>query len=1063
MVKSITRNAFSIFIVFLAYFIPAKLGFFIALPPDNATAIWPASGIAAAAVIFFGYKTLPGIFLGSLAANLTNFTSSLDIFIDKALNFVDISLCIATGATIESFTVAFIIKKLIGYPNSLSHWKDILILFIIAGMVGSIPSPTIGVTSLYLKGIIPFGSYFYNWWTWWIGNSLGIIVCTPILVAIFTPNKYISIKRKILIITPLISVFSIVIILFINASNWEHNKLQQELESTARSTIIQLENKIYNYIEEISAMSNFYLAYDQVDRSNFKYLIGNLLKSSPEIYSLQWAPKMDINSLNKFIEQAKKDGINYQIKQYSGSRNLLENQGSTVFFPIYYSEICEIKYDDLGYDIYSDPEFVEYIDRAINSELLQISNVANLLNKPQSDKVIRFFEPVFDHNSYYNFLKNRKSAIKGIIVGTFRIDDLLSNFIESLKEKGIEIEVTDNSNNKSKDIIYTSIDDKSFYSLSTIDFIGFESKIWNVLFKQKTEYLIAHKEWHLWYLLLAGLLFTAISAILTMVITGYSENIEKLVNQKTKDLKESETRFQLAVEGVRDGIWDWINVEGNRVYWSPQFYKLLGYENEEIESSYDKFMSIINTDDAQTLKQALVEHFNNNKPFDVECRLMHKTGNYRWFQARGLLTINPDTGIKRMTCSITDISDRKNAEIKLQTAKEEAESATKMKSEFLATMSHEIRTPMNGIIGITELLLDTKLTKQQQNYLNNLLTSAENLLDILNDILDFSKIEAGQMELEKLPFNLKKAVQEVVDLLSPKAAQKGLKLLVTFEKDVHEYLIGDAMRIRQILHNLVGNAIKFTQNGGVTITVSNQPLYKTPTGKVMILISVKDTGIGMTKDQMKIIFNKFVQADSSTTRKFGGTGLGLAICQKLVTLLGGEISVESEVNIGTTFSFNMLLDIANDDTKTDNTRSKQKISLDPDITGNIRILMVEDNRINAEIGKEMLEKLGCEVIVAQSGQQSCEILRTERNFDLIFMDCQMPVMDGFEATAKIIEFENINNQKHIPIIALTANSLQGDKEKCIAAGMDDYLSKPVSQKDFAKIVSKWLKYKKTST
>jgi len=205
MVKSITRNAFSIFIVFLAYFIPAKLGFFIALPPDNATAIWPASGIAAAAVIFFGYKTLPGIFLGSLAANLTNFTSSLDIFIDKALNFVDISLCIATGATIESFTVAFIIRKLIGYPNSLSHWKDILILFIIAGMVGSIPSPTIGVTSLYLKGIIPFGSYFYNWWTWWIGNSLGIIVCTPILVAIFTPNKYISIKRKILIIIPLIS------------------------------------------------------------------------------------------------------------------------------------------------------------------------------------------------------------------------------------------------------------------------------------------------------------------------------------------------------------------------------------------------------------------------------------------------------------------------------------------------------------------------------------------------------------------------------------------------------------------------------------------------------------------------------------------------------------------------------------------------------------------------------------------------------------------------------------------------------------------------------------------
>ncbi len=265
---------------------------------------------------------------------------------------------------------------------------------------------------------------------------------------------------------------------------------------------------------------------------------------------------MDINSLNKFIEQAKKDGINYQIKQYSSSRNSLEKQGSTVFFPIYYSEICEVKYDDLGYDIYSDPKFAEYIKRAINTRLLQISNVVTLTDKANSDKVIRFFEPVFNHNNYYNFLKNQKSSIKGIIIGTFKIDDLFSNFIESLKEKGIEIEVTDRTSNPSKEIIFTSINDNSSYSLITIDFIGFESKIWNVLFKQKTEYLIANKEWYLWYLLLAGLLFIAISAILTMVITGYSENIERLVNQKTKDLKESETRFQLAVEGVRDGIWD---------------------------------------------------------------------------------------------------------------------------------------------------------------------------------------------------------------------------------------------------------------------------------------------------------------------------------------------------------------------------------------------------------------------------------------------------------------------------------------------------------------------------
>ncbi len=1059
MVKSITKNLFSTFIVFIAYFIPAKLGFLIALPPDNATAVWPASGMAAAGVLFFGYKTLPGVFLGSLCANLNNFTSFLDFFSVKTLHFVDIAFFIATGAAVESFTVVFIIKRFIGYPSSLSHWRDILILFVIAGMVGSIPSPTIGITSLYIKGLIPLDNYFYSWWTWWIGNSLGIIVCTPILVAMFSPKKYISNKRKLLIVTPLISVFSIVIILFVNASSWEHKKLYQEFKNEAKNTIIQLENKIDRYIEEMSTISNFYLAYDQVTRENFKYLIGILLKNSSEMYSLKWAPKMDVNSKDAFVNSAREYGVDYTIKKYSGQNSLRKQKYEGIFFPIYYSQSSELEHDDLGYDIYSDPRLTNYIERAITTGKLQISEVMQFIEAQDAPKVIMFFEPVFNHNLNHGSLNAGQNSIKGMIIETFRVNDLFNDFIKTLQKKGIDVQITDNNNGKNQDIIFTSFDDKSVYSLTSNSIISFEDKSWNVAFKQKTEYLIAHKEWHLWYLLLAGLLFTAISAVLTMVITGYSENIEKLVNKKTKDLKESETRFQLAVDGTRDGIWDWVNVEKNEVYWSPQFFKLLGYENDEVESSYKKFVSLMHPDDVDKLKNGIYEHFNHDKPFDIECRLMLKTGNYRWFQAKGLLTVNHDTGVRRMTGSISDISDRKNTERKLEKAKEEAESATKMKSEFLATMSHEIRTPMNGIIGITELILDTKLTKQQKRYLDNLLHSAENLLNILNDILDFSKVEAGQTELEMLPFNLKNAVQEVAELLSPKAQQKGLDISVNFSKDVSEYLVGDAMRIRQILHNLVGNAIKFTPTGQITIIVSNQPFYKPPEGKAMIMISVKDTGIGLTKEQTKRIFNKFVQADSSTTRKFGGTGLGLAICQKLVTLLGGEISVESEVDVGTSFSFTMLLDIASKDNVTEDIDIRKKVTLDPSIQGPIRILLVEDNRINVEIAKEMLEKLKCEVIVAKHGREAYETLINDRNFDLIFMDCQMPIMDGFEATSKIIEHEKASNQKHITIVALTANSIQGDKEKCLAAGMDDYLSKPVSQKDFAKTISKWLQHR----
>ncbi|MFK7967903.1 MAG: ATP-binding protein [Rickettsiaceae bacterium] len=863
-----------------------------------------------------------------------------------------------------------------------------------------------------------------------------------------------------LIVVPLISVFSIVIILFMNASSWEHKKLQKEFENEVNNSTIQLSNKINNYIEKISTISNFYLTHDHFDRANFKYLINNLLEYAPEMYSFIWGTKVNIKFKDTFLEQVRATEIaDYDIKKYS-NKTSYKKRDQKMLLPIYYFESVKNELDVLGYDLYSDPELIKYIDCAISTGDIQISEVISLNYLFYSSKMLVFFKPVFENGLNYQSVKSRQDHLRGIAIGTFQVEELFKEFAKNLQQKGIEVVIFESDDiQKEKNIIFKSSDKDVPYALQidSDNFIKFKNKNWHATFQEKTEYLIANKEWHLWYLLFAGLLFTAISAVLTMIITGYSENIEKVINKKTKDLKESETRFQLAVEGVRDGIWDWMNVEENEVYWSPQFFKLLGYENNEIESSYNNFMTLLYPEDVSKIEKAIEDHFKYNKPFDIECRLKHKLGNYKWFQVRGLLTINPDTSIKRMTGSISDISDRKIGERKLQKAKDEAESATKMKSEFLATMSHEIRTPMNGIIGITELILDTKLSQQQKRYLDNLLRSAENLLEILNDILDFSKVEAGQMELEMLPFNLKRAVQEVADLVSPKASQKGLKISTKFQKNVPEFLVGDSMRIRQILHNLVGNAIKFTQTGQITIIVEKQSSYVPPQGKAMIVISVKDTGIGLTTEQRRMIFNKFVQADSSTTRKFGGTGLGLAICQMIVKLFGSEISVESEIGKGSNFSFSLLLDISNEDAIMNNSVDTIKSVLGEDIKDNVRVLMAEDNRINAEFAKEMLEKLKCEVISARTGREVITILEKDRNFDLIFMDCQMPIMDGFEATSKIVASEKVNNQKHIPIIALTANSMKGDKEKCIAAGMDDYLSKPVRQKDFATMISKWLK------
>ena len=402
-------------------------------------------------------------------------------------------------------------------------------------------------------------------------------------------------------------------------------------------------------------------------------------------------------------------------------------------------------------------------------------------------------------------------------------------------------------------------------------------RIWTIKFQQTKEYLVSHKEWHLWYLLLVGLGIQVLVSILTLIITGYSDEIEGFVKKQTFDLKESETRFQLVVKGTRDGIWDWVNTSKEEQYWSPQFFRLLGYEARELEANRSNFMKIIHPEDIEAVEAIFNSQIFKGRTFDIEHRMLKKSGKYNWYQFRGIITVDRDYGTKRMTGSITDISDRKTTEKKLKQAKEEAESATRMKSDFLATMSHEIRTPMNGIIGTTELVLDTDLTQQQRGYMDNVLYSAENLLEILNDILDFSKIEAGKMDLEMNPFDFKRASQEVIDLLTPRILQKNLKLSLVYKNDAQEYLIGDSMRIRQILYNLVGNAIKFTESGGVTIIVENQASVTPPKGKAMLLISVQDTGLGLTKEQRRSIFNKFVQADSSTTRKFGGTGLGIMV------------------------------------------------------------------------------------------------------------------------------------------------------------------------------------------
>jgi|GEM_PF-2490546 len=402
------------------------------------------------------------------------------------------------------------------------------------------------------------------------------------------------------------------------------------------------------------------------------------------------------------------------------------------------------------------------------------------------------------------------------------------------------------------------------------------------------------------------------------------------------------------------------------------------------------------------------------------------------------------------------------ANIAYKQAKAVAEAANEAKTRFLAVMSHEIRTPMNSVLGLTELMEQEGVADDQKASLRDIHASAEHLLRLVNDLLDLSRIESGNVELETLPYSLHENMRKTLALLSPQGMAKGIHLrYVTRNLPDPLWIVGDPFRLQQVLYNLIANALKFTEQGWVTLMVDGSMLSDQ---KARIRFAVRDTGIGIPADRLETIFNSFVQAESSTTRRYGGSGLGLAISRQLVELMGGELAVSSREGSGSEFYFEIAMPLA-EKPEMDSSQSGpivvdvQKESLEAAEPGKgQRVLIIDDNPVNLKVAKAMLQRLGCQIETADDGRLGVEAWQEKGPFDLIFMDCLMPNLDGYQATKIIRDQENaLPGNVRVPIIALTANAMQGEKERCKSAGMDDYLSKPVQISQMRKTLNRWVK------
>jgi PAS domain S-box-containing protein len=508
-------------------------------------------------------------------------------------------------------------------------------------------------------------------------------------------------------------------------------------------------------------------------------------------------------------------------------------------------------------------------------------------------------------------------------------------------------------------------------------------------------------------------------------------------------LQESRKRLEEAEVAGKFGSWK-LNLLTGESFWSKGHNLIFDFDPEHAVPSFDSFLSCLDPDEHARLR-AFYQNLTEGKiaDFETDYRVRTKSGELRYVKALGHVQFDADQKPVSVLGTVQDITSLKILEKSLIETREQALAASRTKSRFLANMSHEIRTPLNGIMGNTTLLMDTPLSPEQKSMLETIRSSGDALLALIDGILDLSKIEAGKLEVVNEAFDLRAILDEAMRIVAAAAAEKQNNLELVLDPEVPSRIISDPFRFRQILLNLFSNAIKFTEHGKIKIDVHHIPAAD---AKVQIFVSVKDSGIGMTPEQQKKIFQEFEQLDGSTTRKYGGTGLGLAISKQLCALLGGNIQVTSEQGLGSQFTFHITAEMAQDLKVDPPALMHQTGPLNPGKARNLHVLIAEDNKVNQTIALQFLRKLNISADVVDNGQRAWELV-SSGFYQLVFMDVHMPVMDGFDATRQIRQALPPERQPYI--VALTANAMRGDKDLCLAAGMDDFLKKPLVLTDLA--------------
>lgn len=905
----------------LAYLIAGRVGLSLAIPPGFASAVWPASGVALAmALLYPRTATILGVGLGSFILNLSITSSNFSqVTLESALPAAGIAL----GAIGQVILGVYLYTRYLQDLTVLAISKRLAQFSLIVVPVGCLVGATWGAMTLYVTDVLALGRVPFTWLTWWVGDMLGVMLMTPLLLSVLSPVSGLNLVRKLQVVLPIVMIFIAIWFFFLLSLNNNQNKIQSRFDLISNNVHKDIEERFSLLKNKLLAFSAFFNASEHVERKEFKRFSEILLSHDQIFDGIGWTEIIPNSKRQQLEQDYREQGyFDFTLKEFSNDGKLVPAKRRDFYYPVLYIYPYEPNKKALGLDLGSEGSRRKALFKAQEMNEPVATAPLTLAQETDNFKSTILYAPIYkiyDVKLGHHFL--------GYVSGVVRFKKTFGNILEDAKKAGLTISIFDRTEEK-KDSYLIRADSMPVTQLkSNQNIIQFGSRKYLIDIFATPEFLAGHRDWGSWLILTGGFLMAALLQAFLLNIVNSISIVRSQVAEKTKELRET-------------------------------------------------------TDKANQANEA--------------------------------------------------------------------------KSQFLANMSHELRTPLNAIIGFVNLCLKGDLTTKQSEYLGNVNLASNTLLGLINQTLDFSKIEAGKLELDIREFSLLDLLKKMRALFYLSAKEKGLDFEIQIVDSLPVNLIGDSLRIEQIILNLLGNALKFTSAGFIRMTIEQVGEVNED---IRLNITIEDSGIGIPEDKVERLFEAFSQADSSTSRKYGGTGLGLSISLALSELMGGTLSAVSEQGKGSRFRLSLpfpsttetsqftMMDLnKHQETAVQNSALD---SIEGTVLNGLRVLLVEDVLLNQTMAKELLESHGMIISIANNGQEAIDALLQSPHFDVILMDLQMPIMDGYEASKRIrekVEFDNI------PIIAMTANAMEDDVQRCLSAGMQGHVSKPIDEQILLKTI-----------